>query len=91
MEYCGKCCLYPTDFENLRPHYALTLKHWITNYLKVYDQTVTEKGEKFARMWKWYLYISRASFVTNIGQLYQVTFTNGINNNYPLTREHLYE
>jgi len=82
--------LYPQDLENLRPHYALTLLSWIRNFEKAYTKVVHEKGERFARMWKFYLYLSRASFVVNISQLYQITFTNGINNQLHLTREEIY-
>lgn len=90
LKYSSKNGLVAVDLENLRLHYAKTLKFWAENYLKVYDQTIEERGEKFARMWKWYLYLSRATFITGISHLFQLTFTNGINNDYPMTRYHLY-
>lgn len=89
MEYLAKYKFEPQDFENLRLHYALTLKSWIDNYMKHYDDTVKQKGEKFARMWLWYLALSRATFTFGISQLYQFTFTKGNNNEWPLTRKHL--
>jgi cyclopropane-fatty-acyl-phospholipid synthase len=85
-----KYSLIPLDFENLRMHYAMTLSHWITRFESHYDEVVESHGEAFARMWKLYLYLSRSWFETGICRLYQFTFTNGVNNELPLTREHLY-
>ena len=90
IDHATKYGLCPLDLENLRPHYALTLKHWAKNFERSYPKVVKNKGEKFARMWKLYLYESRASFVTGLTQLYQLTFTNGVNNKLPLTRDFLY-
>ena len=43
------------DLEQLRPHYALTLRHWVGNLEAAYDQAVTAVGEPTARVWRAYL------------------------------------
>lgn len=90
MRYMAKYDCQPQDMENFRLHYAKTLGKWIENYKKVYDPTVKERGEPFARMWMWYLCMCKAGFIYGTNQLIQVTFTNGANNEYPMTREHIY-
>ena len=47
--------------------------------------------EKFVRMWRMYLNGSAAAFRNGDLRLYQILFTNGLNNYFPLTREHLYQ
>lgn len=90
-KYLSKFELYPQDVENLRLHYALTLGWWIKKYERVYQKTVSERGIKFARMWMWYLCLSRATFLCGISQLWQTTFVNGVDNDYPLERKRLYD
>lgn len=91
MRYMARFDCQPQDLENWRLHYARTLEKWIENYKKVYDRTIKERGEPFARMWMWYLTMCRAGFIYGTNQLFQVTFTNGPNNSYPMSREHIYE
>ena len=81
----------PLDLENLRPHYNLTLLRWRENYLKVFDKTAKERGMAFARMWDLYLTISAANFKYGELRLYQLLFSNGINNTLDLTRDHIYK
>lgn len=90
FKFAARNKLFPQDLENLRLHYALTLKNWIKNFEKNRAQIVSDRGEKFARMWTFYLLTCRAGFVNNLVQLWQLTFTNGVNNDYPLTRDNLY-
>ncbi len=40
------------DVEQLRPHYALTLRHWVANLEAAWDEAVAEVGERTARMWR---------------------------------------
>ncbi len=48
--------------ENLRPHYAETLKHWSTHFTAAREQVVSMFDEQFARMWWLYLQGSEAGF-----------------------------
>jgi len=58
--------------ENLREHYALTLKHWCANLVRNWDGCVCDVGEATARVWGLYLAGSRLGFETNGVQLHQV-------------------
>jgi len=62
------------DVENLRPHYARTLEHWLERYEGAYSKVVDEFGEEFARAWRLYLAGSAAAFRVQTLQLYQVVF-----------------
>ena len=58
--------------ENLREHYALTLKGWSENLEANWDECVREVGEGTARVWGLYMAGSRLSFERNEIQLHQV-------------------
>jgi cyclopropane-fatty-acyl-phospholipid synthase len=58
--------------ENLREHYALTLKHWCANLVRNWDDCVAEVGEGTARVWGLYMAGSRYGFETDEVQLHQV-------------------
>ena len=58
--------------ENLREHYALTLKDWCANLAANWDKCVAEVGEPTARVWGLYLAASRLAFEHNGIQLHQV-------------------
>ena len=79
------------DVENLRLHYALTLRHWLERY-EVAIESVRKifADEFFVRMWRWYLAGSTAAFETGTLQLFQVLFTKQKNNAIPLTRDFMY-
>ncbi len=75
------------DVENLRLHYALTLKAWLARFEASTDRVKTLSfDEKFIRMWRLYLAGSIAAFETGAMQLFQVVFTTATNNRIPLTR-----
>ena len=58
--------------ENLRPHYALTLKGWCEYLEANWDACVAEVGEGTARVWGLYMAGSRLGFERNIVQLHHV-------------------
>jgi cyclopropane-fatty-acyl-phospholipid synthase len=78
------------DVENIRLHYALTLRHWLDRYRAAEDRVRKMFDETFVRMWRLYLAGSIAGFETGTLQLFQVVFTTPENNHIPLTRQHLY-
>ena len=78
------------DVENLRLHYAQTLRHWLALYESAFDKVRAKFDEKFVRMWRLYLAGSVAAFSTGTLQLFQVVFAPADNNDIPWTREHLY-
>jgi cyclopropane-fatty-acyl-phospholipid synthase len=79
------------DVENLRLHYALTLRHWLDRYEGALDKVRSMfSDESFVRMWRLYLAGSIAAFETGVLQLFQVLITKQDNNAIPLTREYMY-
>ena len=78
------------DVENLRLHYAQTLRHWLALYEGASERVRAMFDEKFVRMWRLYLSGSVAAFTTGSLQLFQVVFAPGGSNDVPLTRAHLY-
>lgn len=78
------------DVESLRRHYVKTLLSWLNNFNKEEDSIEEMFDERFVRMWRLYLVACAANF--NVGKidLHQVVFTNGANNNIPMTRLNLY-
>jgi cyclopropane-fatty-acyl-phospholipid synthase len=78
------------DVENLRLHYARTLRHWLERYEGAIDTVRAMFDEHFVRMWRLYLAGSIAAFETGTLQLFQVLFTKQGNNAIPWTREYMY-
>jgi cyclopropane-fatty-acyl-phospholipid synthase len=78
------------DIENLRLHYAKTLRHWL-NRFEASVEVVTEMfDERFVRMWRLYLAGSCAAFTSGGLQLFQVVFARPGVNETPWTRSRLY-
>jgi cyclopropane-fatty-acyl-phospholipid synthase len=78
------------DVENLRMHYALTLKHWLQRFENASSRVKEMYDERFVRAWRLYLAGSIASFNTGDMQLFQVLFARGASNDIPWTRAYLY-
>jgi len=79
------------DVENIRLHYALTLRDWLQRYEAALESVRAMRyDEPFVRMWRLYLAGSIAAFETGALQLFQVLFTKQENNSIPLTREFMY-
>lgn len=79
------------DVENLRLHYALTLKAWLERFEQHVDQIRVMFDERFVRTWRLYLAGSQAAFLAGDMQLFQVTFARPMANDLPWTRRYLYE
>jgi len=58
--------------ENLREHYALTLKGWCANLAANWDACVDEVGTATGKVWGLYMAGSRIAFERNEIQLHQV-------------------
>jgi cyclopropane-fatty-acyl-phospholipid synthase len=58
--------------ENLRNHYALTLRDWCRYLVEHWDEAVEEVGLATAKVWGLYMAGSRVGFETNVIQLHQV-------------------
>jgi cyclopropane-fatty-acyl-phospholipid synthase len=78
------------DLENLRLHYALTVRHWLERLEASFDRAVEIVGEAKARTWRLYLAGTVASFEASTLELFQVVFTRVGNDQIPWTRAHVY-
>ncbi len=78
------------DVENLRMHYAKTLDLWSENYSRNIDKVQKMFDENFVRRWRLFLESSAAGFKYSNSRLFQILFSNGLNNELPLTRHHIY-
>jgi len=78
------------DVENLRLHYAETLRHWLDRFEQSIDEIRCMFDERFVRMWRLYLAGSCAGFDTGGLQLFQVVFIPGKQTAIPRNRAHQY-
>ena len=78
------------DVENLRPHYALTIEHWLDRFEAHRDRIADMYDEPFVRAWRLYLCGSIAAFRAGTLQLFQILFNRAGSNNAAWTRDHLY-
>jgi len=90
VEMLGHSDFMLEDMENLRRHYAMTLRHWSERYEEVAPTIEDKFDSRFARMWRTYLNFSEAAFCCGSLHLHQFLFTRGTEHDYPLTREHVY-
>ncbi|GAA2730315.1 cyclopropane-fatty-acyl-phospholipid synthase family protein [Actinocorallia aurantiaca] len=58
--------------ENLREHYAMTLRDWCRNLDDHWDEAVAEVGSEIARVWRLYMAGCRLGFDQNMVQLHQI-------------------
>ena len=58
--------------ESLREHYALTLRHWVENLVKRFDEAVEEVGDQRARVWRLYMAGSAVGFERHHLEIHQI-------------------
>jgi cyclopropane-fatty-acyl-phospholipid synthase len=58
--------------ESLREHYALTLRHWVSNLTKRFDEAVDDVGIERARVWRLYMAGSAVGFERHHLEIHQV-------------------
>jgi len=81
------------DAENLRPHYAQTLWHWVTRLEKRADEARRLIGEQKYRIWRIYMAGSAYAFDRGWMELWQVLAGKpvaGRQPNYPFNRGYIY-
>ncbi len=77
------------DFEVWRRHYAFTLHHWQQRFQTHREAFVRSKGQRFCRLWEFYLAACEAAFAS--GALEVFHFQLGTDQDaVPLTRDYLY-
>ena len=80
------------DVEGLRPHYALTLRHWVSRLEQHHEQTLQYVSESTYRVWRLYMAASALEFESGEIGIYQVVASKRASGfaSLPLTRRHLY-
>lgn len=85
-----KSRLIVTDIETLRLHYALTLRQWYARTLAHEAEIVAMMGERFFRMWTFYLAGATSVFESGGMGNYQIQFARS-RHALPLTRDYMAE
>jgi cyclopropane-fatty-acyl-phospholipid synthase len=67
--------LVPEDIQNIGPHYDRTLMAWWQNFDAAWPTLRPHYGDRFYRMWRFYLLISAAYFRAREHNLYQIVAT----------------
>jgi cyclopropane-fatty-acyl-phospholipid synthase len=63
------------DWHNFGPHYDPTLMAWHANFERAWSSLKDKYGQRFYRMWRYYLLSSAGGFRARYQQLWQIVFT----------------
>ncbi len=75
------------DWHNFSVHYDRTLLAWYENFNNAWDEIKEKYGERFYRMWKYYLLACAGAFRARVNQLWQIVFSpRGIPGGYESAR-----
>jgi cyclopropane-fatty-acyl-phospholipid synthase len=67
------------DWHSFGPHYDRTLLNWHQRFVDAWPALAARYGERFRRMWEFWLLSSAAAFRARRTQLWQVLLsTNGV-------------
>jgi cyclopropane-fatty-acyl-phospholipid synthase len=80
--------LIAADVENLRLHYARTLREWYKRCLAHKDEILALYGERFYRMWIFYLSGATAAFESGSMCNYQIQYLRN-RHALPVTRDYM--
>ena len=81
------------DVEGLRPHYALTLRHWVARLERHHAEALHYVSESTWRIWRLYMAASALEFEAGEIGVYQILAckrARGSLSSMPMTRQHLY-
>ena len=81
------------DVENLREHYALTLRQWVNRLAERYKEAVRVSDEVMYRTWRLYMAASAFGFESgniNVNQTLLAKMTREGKSNVPFSRADLY-
>ncbi|HPN33011.1 MAG TPA: cyclopropane fatty acyl phospholipid synthase [bacterium] len=63
------------DLHNIGPHYDPTLMAWYDNFKRAWPQLADKYGDRFYRMWRFYLLSSAGGFRARHCQVWQLVLT----------------
>lgn len=80
------------DVESLRPHYALTLRHWVSRLEQHHAEALRYVSESTYRIWRLYMAACALEFESGEIGVHQVLATKRVAGltSLPLTRQHMY-
>lgn len=80
------------DVESLRPHYALTLRHWVSRLEQNHERALQYVSESTYRIWRLYMTTCALEFESGEIGVYQLLASKRAAGAtpLPLTRRHLY-
>jgi cyclopropane-fatty-acyl-phospholipid synthase len=90
FEVVERNSLWVTDLEFLRVHYAMTLAHWVERFEKNRDKVVELHGERFARMWEFYLISCEMMFRTGSQLVFHMQLSRS-RDAAPIVRDYITE
>ena len=71
------------DWHNFGPDYDKTLMHWFQNFHNSWNDLKDTYGERFYRMWKFYLLACAGTFRARVNQLWQIVLSpKGVGKGY---------
>jgi len=82
--------LWVTDVEVLRLHYAETLRHWFERFQARRAEAIQLYGERFCRMWEFYLAACEMLFRNGRLMVFQIQLAHR-RDAVPLCRDYIYE
>ena len=80
------------DVEGLRPHYALTLRHWVARLERRHSEALQYVSESTWRVWRLYMAACALEFESGEIGVYQILASKRAlgSTSMPLTRQHMY-
>jgi len=85
LERTGTWC---DDCESLRLHYYWTIRDWRLNYEAIRDQAVAMMGERFCRMWDFYLASVELGFLHGSNFVFQILISEK-RDDVPVIRDYI--
>ena len=75
------------DLHNFGTYYDPTLMAWFNNFNRHWDELKDEYGERFYKMWRYYLLSNAGSFRARHNQLWQIVMSKkGVLGGYEAVR-----
>ena len=89
LPFIERNCMYVTDVEVLKLHYARTLRHWRERFQRNRDKVRALYDDRFCRMWELYLAGSECAFRYGGHVVFQIQMAKRIDA-VPDTRDYIY-
>lgn len=80
--------LWVADCELLRMHYYWTIRHWRQRFMARRGETVALMGERFARMWEFYLGAVELGFLNGSNMVFQLLVSRD-RDDVPVIRDYI--